>query len=850
MAVPGSTSRSTGRRVPAAIGLGCILASALPAFAQVAEGRVAPQEAPRETAPEPADTTREHTPRPIPAPEIARRAETDITELSLIRELLQPERDVARIAKQFADEAEDRRRLVEMSSADLRSSSARKLDDLRSRWSAEQDVLKTWENRVAQRAAALDGEHSQMQRIRADWMLTVEFADSAGLPPALVDRARSIVATTDTLELQFGERFSAVLRLQNRIADGLIEAAEMQARIRAAEDMARQRLLVRESVPLWEAVGEDDDSGALAAQVRFALADDVATVARYAGDHGQDLINQILFFLLVLGSMLWLSRRRRSWPPSILEDDAMAASIRAVGRPVSAALLLALWLTPTFQPRRPDAVASIVQLAAIVPVLRLLPERLRETLRTTIYGLTVLYVLTVVYSLAPPQSLFPRLTLLALTSLALVGLLWITRPGSRLGELRRRRGWRAVFALSRLGAAGLALSLVANTIGNVSLSETLTLGTVNAALLAVLVYALAWLLRGLWRLLLRSRVASKSKVVRRERGQIDRVGSALINGLAGLLWLYWTLRLLRLWIPLVEWLQAALATSFTLGSVTIAVGGVLAFVAVLVITTLASRMMRVVLAEDVLSRTKLPRGLPGTISTVVHYGIITLGFLLALAAAGIELGRLVVLAGALGVGIGFGLQDIVRNFVSGLVLAFERPFAVGDVVEVGPLMGKVRRIGARSSTIRTYDGADVIVPNSNLVSDRVINWTLTDIQRRITISVGVAYGSDPERVLEVLRAVADGHPEVTKYPEPMALFRGFGDSALQFELRFWISDVDTTLRTGSAMTKAVHDALQAAGITIPFPQRDLHLRTMDPNLKPALDPDAAISSAPPVSAHE
>jgi small-conductance mechanosensitive channel len=315
-------------------------------------------------------------------------------------------------------------------------------------------------------------------------------------------------------------------------------------------------------------------------------------------------------------------------------------------------------------------------------------------------------------------------------------------------------------------------------------------------------------------------------VVRRHRDRIDRAGTVVINALGVSVWLWATLRLVRLWSPVVDWMKATLATSLTFGSVTIEAGGVLAFIAVLVITTFVSRILRVLLEEDVLSRTKLPHGLPGTISTVAHYAIITLGFLLAMAAAGIELNRLVVLAGALGVGIGFGLQDIVRNFVSGLILAFERPFGIGDVIEVGTLMGKVRRIGARSSTIRTFDGADVIVPNSNLVSDQVINWTLTDSNRRLTISVGVAYESDPERVLEVLREVADGHPEVSRYPEPMTLFRGFGDSALEFELRFWISDVEWTLRTASAMTNAVHDALKVAGITIPFPQRDLHLRTV------------------------
>ncbi len=823
MAVPGSSLSAMLR--PVLILAACVIGSALPAPAQVAGADPLPQDATEQVA-APVDTTPEFRPRPISAPEIARRAERDITELNLIRALLRPDPDVAKIAERFEPEAEMRRRLVEESALDLQNPSPRKLKDLRDRWTALQGFLDSWGGTVARRASALDRERGQMQQIRADWLLTVEYADSAGLPPALVDRARSIVAATDTLDVQFGERFNAVLTLQDKIADGLIEAADMQARIRAAQDVARQRLLVRESVPLWDAFREDEPR-VLGEQFREAIAEDVETLTAYVREHRQDLLNQIVFFLLVLGFMLWVSRRSRRWPASVLEDAGMAASIQVVQRPISSAALLSLWLTATFQPRIPDAVGSSVELLAIVPVLRLIPVRIRERLRTPIYGLVVLFVLSVVYATTTAQSLVQRLILLMLTSLALAGLLWIMRPGSELRAMRNTRGWDVVFTLAHLGVAALLVSLVANTIGNVSLSETLTLGTVTSALYAVLVYALVWLFHGLWRLLLRSRPAQRLNVVRHHRDRIDRAGTVVINLFGVSLWLWASLLVMRLWGPAVEWVGAALATSFTLGSVTIAVGGVLAFIAVLVVTTLASRTLRVVLEEDVLARTQLPRGLPGTISTVVHYAIITLGFLLAMAAAGIELNRVVVLAGALGVGIGFGLQDIVRNFVSGLILAFERPFGIGDTIEVGNLMGKVGRIGARSSTIRTFDGADVIVPNSNLVSNQVVNWTLNDSHRRITISVGVAYGSDPETVLTVLRAVADGHAEVSKYPEPLTLFRGFGESALNFELRFWISDVEWTLRTGSALTNAVHDALKAAGITIPFPQRDLHLRTLD-----------------------
>jgi small-conductance mechanosensitive channel len=211
-----------------------------------------------------------------------------------------------------------------------------------------------------------------------------------------------------------------------------------------------------------------------------------------------------------------------------------------------------------------------------------------------------------------------------------------------------------------------------------------------------------------------------------------------------------------------------------------------------------------------------------------------LGFLFALASAGFELSQLTLLISALGIGIGFGLQGIVNNFVSGLIVAFERPFQVGDMIEVGPLMGRVRTIGLRASTIRTYDGAEIIVPNAGLISGELINWTLSDRKRRIDIPVDVAYGSDMQQVREILIQVASESPNALDDPEPFVLFRGFGDDGLKFELRFWTPDADERLRTFSDVAMQINSEFESAGIRIPFPQRDLHLRTASDEVQKAL----------------
>jgi small-conductance mechanosensitive channel len=224
----------------------------------------------------------------------------------------------------------------------------------------------------------------------------------------------------------------------------------------------------------------------------------------------------------------------------------------------------------------------------------------------------------------------------------------------------------------------------------------------------------------------------------------------------------------------------------------------------------------------------LPRGVDNSISTLSYYSLVLLGLLGSLAVVGFKASELALVFGALGVGIGFGLQNVVNNFVSGLILMFERPVQPGDVVEITGTAGTVRSIGMRATAITTFEGADVLVPNGTLVSDKLINWTLTNRNRRLDIAVGVAYGTDPGRMMDLLLAAARGTPGVASHPAPVALFVGFGTHSLDFAVRAWTNDFDNWVQIRSDLTVRVHDALIAASIVIPFPQRDLHLRTVSP----------------------
>ncbi|MEX0922167.1 MAG: mechanosensitive ion channel domain-containing protein [Rhodovibrionaceae bacterium] len=289
-----------------------------------------------------------------------------------------------------------------------------------------------------------------------------------------------------------------------------------------------------------------------------------------------------------------------------------------------------------------------------------------------------------------------------------------------------------------------------------------------------------------------------------------------------------------------------------IGEFTISPGDIFVAILVLVVALFVTRLLRRLLTERVLPRTRLDPGVRFSISAAASYAGVALAILLSISALGLDLSNLAIIAGALSVGIGFGLQNVVNNFVSGILLLIERPIKVGDWVIVGAYEGTVRRISVRSTEIETFDRSEVIVPNSDLISSPVVNWTHKTRTARLKVPVGVAYGSDTKQVHDILLGLAKEHEKVASYPEPYVLFRGFGDSSLDFELRVYVQDVDYFLSVPSDLYFAIDAAFREAKIEIPFPQRDLHIKDQPQSDKeaPTETPDAQEGTPPSKSAKD
>lgn len=458
----------------------------------------------------------------------------------------------------------------------------------------------------------------------------------------------------------------------------------------------------------------------------------------------------------------------------------------------------------------------------------------RPRLRRVIIVLAVLFVCSTTIQLAGMVQPLHRLFL--------VGVCLIATPlclAAARRQRQRREGRPDLLAVAfYLGVLAGAAGLVAQLAGYYSLSAYL----VNVFLGTAFVYLFARMAVHLGDGGIEALFASEAV---RERRFVQHLGAGIVPRLK-ILWhvivgSYATLYLLARWelYPTASdaW-KGLRALSFKIGELHVSVEVILMTLCVLYLTFIVSWLLQALLDAEVMTPRGMEHGVKFAIKTLLHYSLILVGFLVAISVAGVDMSKFAILAGALGVGIGFGLQNIVNNFLSGLILLFERPIKIGDTVSIDDQWGTITGIGLRSTVIETLDRSEVIVPNSELIAQKVTNWTLSSNVSRVVLPVGVAYGTPLEEVLEILLTVAGNHGEVLESPAPSAIFTGFGDSAINFELRVWIADINQRLRIRSELGLAIDRQFRAAGIVIPFPQRDLHLQSIAPNLRDIVRPPA------------
>lgn len=671
----------------------------------------------------------------------------------------------------------------------------------------------------------------QIVRLKASldlWNRSIAQAQREKAPEDLVKLARITAKDINDVYSDLQKVQNQILVFQGKIGRSHRSVQEALDSIKAEEANLLKNLGQRERPPLWEetVTGTGAILYVLVTQIGHALSNWWSEIYSIVTKESARLGFQLL---LLVTTAIILYQVRKAARTFIAANPSILIGSSVFERPVALAMLLALMLTPWIYASTSSALTGAAGLLLIFPVLWIVLPLLNAPIRPVLYFLAIFYIIDWLRDLVEADPFIARIIFIA-EMLAAIGLIiWLVRVkglhGSNSQWQKSIRLWLNVALIL------LVISALAATIGFVRLSVLIGHGVLNSAYLAVLLAALIRAADSSIALALRSHFAQSFNLIRRRtvtiRNNIKRIFSIIVI----FIWLKVTLDLFALWDYVVVFTKTVLFSELNTGSIALSLADVLAFIVTIFTAIFLSRFITTVLDEDVYQRVRLGRGISFAISAVIRYGIILFGFILAVSALGIGMDRITILLGALGVGIGFGLQTIVNNFVSGMILIFERPIHIGDSVEVGTVKGIITRIGIRASTIRSFDGADITVPNGTLLADSVTNWTMSDRIRRIELPVGVAYGTDTDKVIEALNSALEGQEGILSEPKAQIIFHGFGDNSLDFILRAWVADNDEFISIRSDVALAMNRALTKYAIEIPFPQRDLHLRSVSPDLK-------------------
>ncbi len=682
-------------------------------------------------------------------------------------------------------------------------------------WQTLSDSLANEQKNLSTRVGELDDLLAELKQRNATWTATLAAAQSAKAPPEITTRIAQVQAGIASAMKAVGDHLSPLYVAQTAVGGQAARAQTQLESVNKSLDTARQQLLEQNRPTLWNPKAFAHPAAGVVGMEKASLAEQASQSAAFLKTQsGAVLIHAFIFVLLVFG-FYWMRKAigTRAKTEPALEDAAHVFDV-----PIANALLLTLLSSSWLYVGQPKLLWAAFGAAALVPTVIVTRRLIDRASYPILYATVVAYFVDQLRHVVTPAGIISRFLFIFELMAASIFLLSALRlkhlsPTDPTGQTRLARLTRTYLhvAFFVLVCAGLI-----NVLGYVQLSILMGEGMLESSYLAVILYAAIRIVDALAVSAISIQPLSRLGMVRRHR---DLMHANVAVGIRWLFFATWFVSALQFFQQrALIWEQGKellWKDSFSWFNITFTLGAILAFPITIWASFLISRFVRFVLEEEVYPHMALSRGIPYATSTMVHYSILLLGFFAAVAATGTQISQFAFLAGAFGVGLGFGLQNIMNNFVSGVILLFERPIKVGDVIQIDPAtMGTVESIGIRASIILLANGAEVIVPNGNLISNPVTNWTLSNCSRQIEIPVTVASKVDSEHVISLLTSVALKHPDVLKNPAPRAYLVTFAGASLSFRLSVWIDSADEWMKVTSDLSLAINAELAKESIAL------------------------------------
>ena len=752
-------------------------------------------------------------PTPIPLPKVALEAQSALAFLQEIDASAFKDQSsadgIARTLLALTNEidariAGDTRLLTTSLSIDLRYW-------LKLTWQNFGDSLLASARELTHHSTSLEEQLARLDELNKIWQATLQSAKQPDTPSPVLQSVQSVVESVERTRQAAESVLAHVLTLQSHLSEEEARVRAVLSSIEQVEIRSFKILFVRDSPPIWSlktSVGTEWEK-----QSGEAFSSQLKTATAFTKRLPFTFLIHALFIVLIAIALQWMRRGIRKLAA---EKPDLQRALPILGLPISTAFALSVLLIPSIYAQAPRLIISIVGTLTLIPTLVILRRLLERNWYPILNAILIMYFLVQVRVLAAPLTVLARFLFLGQILGFTLFLVWVLRSWHLLTGVAEThgRGWQTIRVIAKIGLIFLPPAFLANIFGYVNLGDLLGIIFLRSVFVAVVLYSVIRIIEGLNTIALQVRPLGSLRVISLHRPMLERRISRVLEFFAYLLWLNMVLSFFGLLTPLIATIEAVLRANLIVGSLDISLGQVLLFAVTVWASFLASRFLRFFLEEDVFYHLQFGRGIPQAISTIIHYSVLLVGFFVALAVLGVDFTKVTILAGAFTVGVGFGLQTVINNFVCGLILLFERPIKVGDVVQVDTDIGEVRRIGIRACVIRTAEGSEIIVPNGTIISNKVTNWTYSDRYRAVEVPVSVARGVDPERVVELLKSVAANHPSIAKEPAPQAYIVSFAAGAVSFQLRAWTDRYEDWVQVRSDLSLAVDQTLTRENITI------------------------------------
>jgi potassium efflux system protein len=697
-----------------------------------------------------------------------------------------------------------------------KSSTLRYLYAIRTILTRSDDQLDIWQAQLKDINDKLLQNQSELSEIYKDSSLKILPADSALRRPFLVQK-NALLTKWKKLDSVNRKAFLKVGSLQNRITSVYINILDQTDQINLKIQDFSIRAFSGEYDYIWN-ISSDTTSN-----FKSAWNKTLTMNSKLFGFFiGNDILIHLCGLLLFALFFIWIyTNRRKITRLKELPESVLDQTHYVVKYPLIATLIVTFAVVPNFYNHPPVVFLEIMFIVLIVSVLALV----KRTSPPALYNfLNKLFWLTIIFSIS---NLFVEASTVDRIVILLIAILAVIFSIKFLKTIQNDTDGLPPYTkiITRIFIILQALSVVCNIFGRFSIAKIIGVTASYNLWLALGLYCLVQIIMESLFLQLEANKSSRGISSYIDFKLLQDKFRSILNILAGVLWLIMLSQNLDIEDAVNDYIGDFLSGQHKLGGTgaEFTFQSIIIFIAVIwlssVLAKIISYLYDIAGQHDVDLLKKKNR----TSTLLIRIGVFTVGFFLAVAASNFPLDKITIIISAFGIGIGFGLQNIVNNLVSGLILAFEKPVQIGDIIEVDSRSGTIKEIGIRSSKLATSDGAEVIIPNGDLISHHVINWTLSNNNRRVELIIGVAYGSDIQKVKELLQNLLNSHDDIMQSPEPVVFLHNLNESSVDFRLLFWAADISTWLQLKSHVLSDIYMLFNKEGIEIPFPQQDVHL---------------------------